>query len=377
MEISLFGSENMLVMDNKIIFAKEDQEFLNSLNNRVKVYLDKTGGDKYANSQVHLKAAVMFFCYLTCYCLVYKSNSVLGLYACYALMGPLTVFLALNIGHEAAHNIFCKRKKLNKFFVHIFDLMGASSLIWKYKHVHTHHNHTNIHKVDMELEQPEIVRIFPQSTYRFFHRYQQYYMPFLYSIYTLIWFCLRDFKDFFKLRHKMSEGQPLKELLWFLGSKFFFVFRMIILPAVVLPFSWLQVLFAFLICNLVASITVTFALISTHVGEHSQFPQPDRTGRMSHSWVMHQFMTTSDFSRENKLVTALYGGFNHHLTHHLFPYISHVHYPSISKIIEKVSKDYQISIYPQPSIAAAIASHFRFLGQRARNGEGQVGWMEM
>lgn len=377
MEIRLFGLENIRVMENKIIFAREDQEFLSALNNRVNVYLQKSGADKYANSRVHLKAAVMFLCYLFCYFLVYRTTTVLGLYTCFALMGPLTVFLALNIGHESAHNIFCRSKTLNSFFVHIFDFMGASSQIWKYKHVHTHHNHTNIHKVDLELEQPSIVRIFPQSAFKYFHRFQQYYMPFLYSIYTLIWFCVRDFKDFIMLHKKMSKGRPKRELLFFVVSKLLFISRMIILPAMVLPFSWLQIITAFIICNVVASITVTFALISTHVGEHSHFPEPDANGLLAHSWVRHQFLTTSDFSRGSRVVTALYGGFNHHLTHHLYPYISHVHYPSISKIIQKVSDDYQIATHPQPTIVAAIASHFRFLGRRARNGEGMVEWMEM
>lgn len=377
MVISLYGLQNIRMMKNKITFAREDQEFIKCLNLKVESYFRNSNQDKYGNSQLHVKALGLFALYVFVYMSVYFYSNLIAVYVCYAVMGPLTVFLALNIGHEAAHNIFCKSKKMNSFLVFVFDLMGASSQVWIYKHVHSHHKHTNIHKEDLELEQPSIVRIFPQSAFLFFHKYQQYYMPFLYCIYTLIWFCIRDYNDFFKLRSQMSKGKPMREMFVFFLYKFVFILRMLILPAIVLPFSWLQIGGAFLLCNIVSSITVTFALISTHVGEHSEFPEPDEEDKLNHSWVRHQFKTTSDFSTDSLLVTELYGGFNHHLTHHLFPFVSHVHYPELTRIIREVSKEYNFVTFPQPTIGAAIASHFRFLGERARQGEIQPGWMEM
>jgi len=175
----------------------------------------------------------------------------------------------------------------------------------------------------------------------------------------------------------MSKGQPYKENFIFFFGKILFLSRLIIIPFILTPFSLLEVLVAFLLCNIIASITVTFALISTHVGEHSEFPEPDETGRIGHSWVEHQFKTTSDFSTDNSLVTALYGGFNHHLTHHLFPFISHVHYPQITKIIRQVSHRYDFETFPQPTIWAAISSHFRLLRRRSIEGKEQLEWMDM
>ena len=377
MVISLSGLQNMKAMKNKLTYTNTDQDFLLELNNRVQAYFRNEGLSKYGNQSLYIKAAVLFLLYLGSYMLLFFSTTLSQLYFCYAVMGPLTVFLALNIGHEAAHHIFTKTKKWNNLLVYVFDFMGASSKIWTYKHVHSHHQHTNVHKVDLELKQPSIVRIFPQSCYKFFHRYQQYYMPLLYSIYTLVWFCFRDYKDFFDLREKMTKGQLVKEGLQFFGSKVFFMSRMLVIPALILPFNCWEILAGFLLSNVIASITVTFALISTHVGEYSEFPEPDDTGSLGHSWVRHQFMTTSDFSTDSRIVTELYGGFNHHLTHHLFPYISHVHYPKVTKIIREVSKDYNFVTHPQPTILFAVRSHFRLLKQRAVEGRGQLEWMEM
>lgn len=364
-------------MHTKIQFAKKDQSFLKALNAEIETYFKTNNLDKYAPSHVHLKALCFFIVYFACSVLIYFASNVVQLYMYYLLMGPLTVFLALNIGHEAAHNIFSKHKKLNSILVYIFDFLGASGQIWKYKHVHSHHLHTNIHNNDLELQQPKVVRIFPKSKFLFIHKYQHYYMPILYSIYTLVWFFFRDYSDFFKYRNQMSNGKPRQEAAFFVLSKCLFLLRMIVLPALLLDFSLIQILGAFILLNVVASVTVTFALISTHVGEHSEFPIPDKDGKLPHSWVEHQFLTTCDFSTNNNLVTFLYDGFNHHLTHHLFPFISHAHYPKITILIKELSQKYQIANHPQPSIFAAIKSHFKLLKRRAKEGKKTLEWMEM
>ena len=364
-------------MENKIRFLKADEQFLKELNLQVNNYFKMNDLNKRGNTQVHIKAGVLLFIYLLLSTSIYFAESIVELYTYYFLLGPTTVFVALNIGHEAAHNILTKNKKVNKLLVYVFDLLGANGKIWKHKHVHSHHQHTNIHEVDLELKQPVIVRIFPQSVLKFFHRYQHLYMPIIYSNYTLLWFCFRDFKDFLELRNRMSKGKPAWEAFQFFFGKFIFISRLIILPILILPFDWHVIIGGFVLTNVVSSITVTFALISTHVGEHSEFPEPDDNGNLPHSWIRHQFLTTSDFATENRIVTSLYGGFNHHLTHHLYPYISHVHYPALTKMIEDLSKKYGFTAHKQKTIFKAMRSHFRLLWIRGREGKPHLEWMEM
>lgn len=363
-------------MNHKISYANGDKEFLKALQCKVKNYFITSENHKYGGGRLYIKAGLLMFVYCLCGIYIFFADSLIQLYTCYAIMGPLTVFLALNIGHEAAHDNFSRNKKVNQFFVFIFDFLGASGQIWKYKHVHSHHMDTNIYMVDKELEQPDIVRIFEESKWRFFHQYQHIYMPFLYSLYILIWFGQRDFEDYFKLRKEMRKNSPFLPYIFFIG-KFLFVMRMIILPAILLPFGWMHVLGAFLVCGILASITTTFALISTHVGEHSAFPVPDAAGKLPHSWIRHQFLTTSDFATGNRLVTELYGGFNHHLTHHLFPKVAHIHYPHITLIIRELADEYQMPFYSMPTIFEAMRSHFRLLQKRGRAGQVPLEWMEM
>lgn len=363
-------------MKNRITFAQEDDLLLLTLKQEVERYFKNTSSEKFADTYVLVKGFVFLLLYFSLSMCIFFSSSLFELYTCYALMGPLTVFIALNIGHEAAHNILFKTKWMNKMMVHVFDLLGANSQIWKYKHVHFHHPFTNIHEVDLELKQPDIVRIFPYSKKRIIHKYQHFYMPFLYSIYTLVWFLIRDFKDFYELKNTMCKAYPMRDMFIFYFGKLIFISRMILLPALILPFSLWEIIIGFLLCNIIASITTTFALISTHVGEHTEFPKSEN-GKIPHSWIRHQFLTTTDFAVDSSLITALYGGFNHHLTHHLFPYVSHVHYPAITKIIAKVKAEFGIADHSQNSIFSAIRSHFRLLKVRAKEGKEILPWMEI
>ncbi len=44
-------------------------------------------------------------------------------------------------------------------------------------------------------------------------------------------------------------------------------------------------------------------------------------GRMESAWAVHQIETTVDFARDNRLLSALVGGLNFQIEHHLFPRI--------------------------------------------------------
>jgi linoleoyl-CoA desaturase len=55
------------------------------------------------------------------------------------------------------------------------------------------------------------------------------------------------------------------------------------------------------------------------------------------------------------------GGLNYQVEHHLFPRISHVHYPAIAKIVEQKCAEHEIKYNSLPTFFGAVNSHFRFL----------------
>jgi linoleoyl-CoA desaturase len=55
------------------------------------------------------------------------------------------------------------------------------------------------------------------------------------------------------------------------------------------------------------------------------------------------------------------GGLNFQVEHHLFPKISHVHYPAINKIIVAVCKEHNLHYIEYPTLGSAIKAHVSFL----------------
>ncbi|MFN5135020.1 MAG: fatty acid desaturase, partial [Chitinophagaceae bacterium] len=56
-------------------------------------------------------------------------------------------------------------------------------------------------------------------------------------------------------------------------------------------------------------------------------------------------------------------GLNFQIEHHLFPRISHVHYPAISKIVEAKCKEHQLPYLVNETFFKAVASHFKMMYQ--------------
>ncbi len=355
----------------QIKFQKEENPlFFKTLQSRIDDYFKTNQIAKTGNRAAYTKAILLVASYLACYTSILFSVSLFQLYLSYALMGSHTIFVALNIAHDAAHNTFSKHKSVNDFLLFTFDFLGANGYLWRLKHVHSHHPHVNIPDMDGDIKQSNLVRIFPNAPFLNFHHYQYLYMPVLYLFYTLNWLLFRDFRDFFNTD---ISGKPHLQHHWkayvrlFLG-KIYYVSVLIILPSWWLPFSVGQVLLGFVLLHFAASMTVAMALVSAHVGEYSVYPAPDKNGMMPHSWAMHQIATTTDFAIHSPVVTHLFGGFNHHVVHHLFPNICHIHYPKLTKILRATCQEFEVTYNLNPTLADAIGSHLRFLKMRSQQG---------
>jgi linoleoyl-CoA desaturase len=99
-----------------------------------------------------------------------------------------------------------------------------------------------------------------------------------------------------------------------------------------------------------------------HCVEEAEFPEPrPSTGRLDHAWAVHQAETSVDFSRGSRIVSWLLGGLNFQIEHHLFPRISHVHYPAIAGLVEQTCREFGIRYTAHRSFWAGIGSHFRWL----------------
>ena len=59
-------------------------------------------------------------------------------------------------------------------------------------------------------------------------------------------------------------------------------------------------------------------------------------------------------------------GLNFQIEHHLFPKISHIHYPQISKIIKQACQEYGVQYVEYRKMSQAVVSHIAYLRHMAK-----------
>jgi linoleoyl-CoA desaturase len=317
--------------------------------------------------EIVIKAILFPALYLGCYitALLYGSN-VTVLYLSYFGMGILLILNFLNLIHEAVHHTLFKNKRLNNWYVHFFDLMGANSYIWKIRHIRLHHNYPNVMGWDSDIEQSPMARIFPHGAYSRIHKYQHIYLPFLYPLFLFNWLLVRDFKDFFnkkKLVWKVTSIPAIEYVKLFL-FKLFFIFYTVILPVWIIPVSFVNALIAFIILVFSASFLALVVLLSPHASLESEYPLPDENGNMPMDWFKHQLSCTNDVKEDNWFTRFFMGCFNYHIAHHLFPSINHVYYPEITKIIQQFAVKNNLP-YRKFPLVTSLKNHYLLLKNNA------------
>lgn len=144
------------------------------------------------------KALFFLFLFVAFYsCILLFGNNTNLLFLFYFLMGFSMIVVFVNSFHDAAHGAVFFNKKQNRIYCYVLELFGSNSEIWIQRHTLLHHPFPNVQNWDCDIKQSDLVRLFPNSKWYHFHRYQHIYMWFLYPFYTLIWLFSRDFKDFF------------------------------------------------------------------------------------------------------------------------------------------------------------------------------------
>ena len=280
--------------------------------------------------------------------------------ALYLLGGLAQTFLLLNIAHDSNHNAISSRSLVNKTLNYVFDLCGISSYMWRILHHRGHHSCINLHGEDDALSGRGIFRFTPYESRLPWHRFQHIYALFVYALFSLDYVFFRDFQCFFFSTHEYLRRtkHARREYAILFAGKGFYLAYMLVFPVVVLGKSPLLVAGAFLLVNLVVGLTVTLVFQSTHTIDSTYFPS-DR-GEFDNG-VYHIFATTADYATENPLVGWLVGGLNHHIVHHLCPYVCHTHYTPLTKIVKETAEEFGVSYRQNPTMTGAIRHHLILL----------------
>ena len=283
--------------------------------------------------------------------------------------GILVVSLALaaagigfNIQHDGGHGSYAARGLGNRLSSFTLDLMGGSSYFWHFKHNILHHHYTNLDGVDDDLDAGPLLRLAEGQRRRWFHRVQHWYIWPLYAFLPPKWQFYDDWRCLITGR---IGDQPIPrprggDLAILIGGKLLYVGWAFALP---LTFhSAGSVLAAYALCALVLGIVLGTVFQLAHCVEEATFPlAPAKGERLERSWAEHQIATTVDFAPRSRWLTWYLGGLNFQIEHHLFPRISHLHYPALEPIVRSVCADAGVRHVSHETTWSALRSHVRYL----------------
>lgn len=282
-----------------------------------------------------------------------------------ALLVVAAVATATGVMHDGNHGAFSRSVRVNRIAGWSSDLLGASSVLWRFKHNALHHNNTNVVGYDTDIDQMPFARLAPQQPWRPWHRYQHLYMWPLYGFLTLQWFLLSDFATL--VRGKVGDHalrpRPRKQdvALLFLG-KFLHLGWAILIPLAFHP--WWGVLSFYLVCSWLVGFLLANIFQLAHCVDRAEFFTPDASRRGA-DFELHQLRTTVDIRCSTPVVRRfarwLMGGLDCQIEHHLAPRLPHTTYPLIAPRLEEACTERGVTYRVHPSLTAALRSHARWL----------------
>lgn len=350
-------------MRDKHIFIAKDSLLLKLIYNKASSELHMTTA--YLSKMLWIKLLVYLPASIFMYAALYQIKNPWLFCGCFVLYGWITLLFAFNFSHDFSHNTVFKNKKWNNLcFVFIYTIVGAHAEAWKKRHVHSHHYAPNVEEYDSDLQITHLIRVTPGSKRHWFHAYQHYYAPLLYTTYSLFWIFIKDFVILYS-KDVYTQKKDFLYHLSFWVQKLVYISLILILPLVFSPQPWFIVLTGFLCMHLVQSLFLLFTFFMTHHVESTAYPDTDENGYIQSSWLMNQVKSSNDMHPFSATANFILGGFNNHIAHHLFPHVHHIYYPRLNIILYEILQQHHIQPN-QTSYWGGIRSHLRLLKKMGR-----------
>ncbi|MCS3799897.1 fatty acid desaturase family protein [Niastella sp. OAS944] len=349
---------------SKVVFNNKNAVFFQSLKGAIDSYFKEKNLKKTGNWALYSKTIILIAASIALYLIAISfSLPVVTTILIGSVLGFLSACIGFNVMHDANHGSYSSKSWVNDTLGLTLNALGGNSFIWRHKHNIIHHTYPNVDGIDDDIAKSPFIRMCSSQPWVPMHRIQHLYTPLLYAISSMVWILFQDFEKYFKQKVHNTELQKMKTkdhvIFWI--SKVLYVFFYIALP--ILLTGWQQWLVFFLSLHVGLGFTLAIVFQLAHVVEETEFTFAplSETTVIENEWAIHQLKTTSNFSPDNKLVSWFAGGLNYQVEHHLFPRISHIHYPAISKIVKLKCEEFNVPYNCISSFNLAVRSHFRFI----------------
>lgn len=348
-------------------FARTAPVFFQRLREVTEAYFMENNIAKTGDHRLYWKTAILLTALVGLYTVLvfFTPSSVLLSLALCALLGVVLACVGFNVMHDGAHGSYSRNQWVNEMMGHSLNLLGGSVYFWKLKHNVNHHTFTNVEGMDDDIDIKPWVRVHEGQPKHWFHRFQHIYSLLLYGLTYLFWIFYNDLKKYFTGKiadNTQMKPMSVKEHIIFWVTKVTYVAVFLVLPmffAGVVP-----TLVGYGVMVFVTGVFIAVVFQLAHVVEHTDFVHPETDGtHIEAEWAVHQVATTVNFATHNKVWNWLFGGLNFQVEHHLFPRISHVHYPEINKRLKEVCAEFGIQYREYPTMRSALWSHLLHLRQ--------------
>ena len=354
MEKVKFHSENI-----------KEKAFAGEVRKRVRSYFSDNNISTKGNFRMYIKSIFMLGLYLISFLIILTVPlSPLAALGISVLIGIGAAGIGMSVMHDGAHGAYSTKKWVNNLAASSMFLLGSNTFNWKIQHNVQHHTFTNMYDFDPDVSTKAIIRLNENAPLKKYHRFQHIYSFILYGLMTFS----RLFGEMSTLLKHNREGittehksNPKLEVVKLAITKILYLGILIGLPLWLTEFSFWQIILGFIVMQLTAGMIMTTVFQMAHVVEGTYQPLPDENNVIHSDWLVHQMRATSDFGRNNGLLSWYIGGLDYQVEHHLFPNICHIHYPSIAPIIEATAEEFGFEYKLQPTILHALGSHFRRL----------------
>jgi linoleoyl-CoA desaturase len=195
------------------------------------------------------------------------------------------------------------------------------------------------------------------------HKVQHLYLLPAYGMSAIFWVFTMDFKKYFTHKIYTTDAWKMntKNHIIFWATKVFYISVYMVIPAIVVGvLPWLA---GYFVAMAALGLTMSVIFQLAHVVENTEFEHidMDETKHVETAWADHELRTTSNFAMNNPVLSWFVGGLNFQVEHHLFPRVSHIHYPAISKIVQQKCREFNMPYLYYDTFSEAFFSHMRLM----------------
>lgn len=349
-------------------FNSTDNPFFTKLRSRVDQYFEQNKLSYTGNWKLVVKTILLFALTASVYTwLVFFTPSTWMAVSLCIILGVLFAAIGFNVMHDGAHGSYSKHKWVNEAMGYSLNLLGGDVQLWKVKHNMIHHSFTNVEGLDDDINIQPFLRTNENQPKLGMHKYQHWYFFLLYGLTYLSWIFLDDFSKYFTGKIGVTKIRKFKlhQHIIFWATKLSFLFVFIVLPAMMVGFG--AALLGFAIASVSTGLLIAIVFQLAHVVEDASFSNAfNEKVPVGDEWAIHQIRTTANFATRSKIVGWFTGGLNFQVEHHLFPRISHVYYPAISKMVKETCDEFGVRYNNYQTVYAAVRSHVVHLKEMGR-----------